>query len=127
MMLLRESSDALDQVVDLTGTIGGDVRGDAQHGAGSGMPHEELLTVYAEAAHDGPEAVGLLDDQMLQAVGPGGLVDAAATVAVFNGLVRSADATGIPLDEYVMARTVDERAELGLNEYAGSANSRPDS
>ncbi|HJL88851.1 MAG TPA: hypothetical protein QF905_00795 [Acidimicrobiales bacterium] len=122
-MLLRESSEALDQVVDLTGTIGGDV----QHGVASGVPHGELLTAYAEAAHDSPESVRLLDEQMLQAVGPGGLVDAAATVAVFNGLVRSADATGIPLDEYVMARTVDERAELGLNEYTGSANSRPDS
>ncbi|MBM16759.1 MAG: hypothetical protein V1248_08955 [Acidimicrobiales bacterium] len=118
-MLLRESSDALDQVVDLTGTIGGDVR----HGAGPGVSHDGLLVAYAEAAHDSPEAARLLDGQMLEAVGPGGLVDAAATVAVFNGLVRSADATGIPLDEYVMVRTVDEREALGLNEFSGSANS----
>ena len=118
-MLLRESSDALDQVVDLAGTIGGDVR----HGAGPGVSHDGLLAAYAEAAHDSPEAARLLDSQMLEAVGPGGLVDAAATVAVFNGLVRSADATGIPLDEYVMARTVDEREALGLNEFSGSANS----
>ena len=87
------------------------------------MSHDGLLAAYAEAAHDSPEAARLLDSQMLEAVGPGGLVDAAATVAVFNGLVRSADATGIPLDEYVMARTVDEREALGLNEFSGSANS----
>ncbi|MBS1265271.1 MAG: hypothetical protein MAG471_01112 [Acidimicrobiaceae bacterium] len=122
-MLLRESSEAVDQVVDLAATTGGDV----QNVAGSGVPHDDLLTAYAEAAHDGPEAARLLDAQMLEAVGSGGLVDAAATVAVFNGLVRSADATGIPLDEDVMERTVDERAELGLNVFAGSANTRPDS
>jgi hypothetical protein len=98
-MLLRESSNALDQVVDLVGTIRGDVD--------SGVPHGELLAAYAEA-------------------GPGGLVDAAATVAIFNGLVRSADAIGIPLDKHVMERTDDERETLGLNDFSGSANSGSD-
>jgi len=117
-MLLRESSNALDQVVDLVGTIRGDVD--------SGVPHGELLAAYAEAAHDNPETARQLDGRMLAEVGPGGLVDAAATVAIFNGLVRSADAIGIPLDKYVMERTDDERETLGLNDFSGSANSGSD-
>ncbi|MBL6924714.1 MAG: hypothetical protein ISR42_04915 [Acidimicrobiia bacterium] len=114
-MLLRESSNALDQTVDLAGTIG--------QGGESSVPHGDLLVAYAEAAHHDPASARELDYQMLEVVGPGGLVDAAATVAIFNGLVRSADATGIPLDEYVMNVTVDERQVLGLNDFSGSANS----
>jgi hypothetical protein len=43
-------------------------------------------------------------------------------VAVFNGLVRSADGIGIPLDDTMLAATVEARAELGLDSYAGAAN-----
>jgi len=44
-------------------------------------------------------------------------------VAVFNGLVRSADGIGIPLDDAVLAATVDARATLGFDGYLGAANS----
>ena len=45
------------------------------------------------------------------------------TVAVFNGLVRTADASGIPLDDGVVSATADDRDELGLGSYGGAANS----
>ena len=45
------------------------------------------------------------------------------TVAVFNGLVRTADASGIPLDDGVVSATADDRARLGLDSFAGAANS----
>jgi hypothetical protein len=43
---------------------------------------------------------------------------------VFNGLVRSADGIGIPLDDTMLAATAEERSMLGLDSYAGAANSR---
>ena len=41
------------------------------------------------------------------AVGVDGWVEAAMTVAVFNGLVRTADASGIPLDDGVVSATAE--------------------
>ena len=55
-------------------------------------------------------------------MGEDGLVDAAVIVAVFNGLVRSADGIGIPLDDVALAATVEARATLGFDEYPGAAN-----
>ena len=49
-------------------------------------------------------------------------VDAAVIVAVFNGLVQSADGIGIPLDDGMLAATADARAVLGLDRFVGAAN-----
>jgi hypothetical protein len=59
-----------------------------------------------------------------RALGPEGLVDAAAIVASFNAVVKIADATGIPLEDYKEAATQDLRTALGLerlNNNAGPA------
>jgi hypothetical protein len=55
-----------------------------------------------------------------------GLVLAAATVGILNGLVRTADATGSPLDEGTWTASVRFREELGLNEFSGAASSLVD-
>jgi len=44
-------------------------------------------------------------------------------VAAFSGLVRVADATGIPLDDGLAAASGDIRSSLGLGTYTGAANS----
>ena len=77
-------------------------------GATGSIPHGGLLVSYAEAANRDPAAARALDDEVIAAVGEDGLVDAAVTVAVFNGLVRSADGA---------------RATLGFDGYLGAANS----
>jgi hypothetical protein len=59
---------------------------------------------------------------VLDAVGPAGLVEAAATVGVFNGLVRVADGCGIPLDDGTLSVSTADRATLGLDRYGGAAN-----
>ena len=46
--------------------------------------------------------------------GVAGFVEAACVVGIFNGLVRTADASGIPLDEGTRAATADYRRDLGL-------------
>ena len=112
-MLLRASSDAIDAGADVHGSIGGST---------GSIPHGGLLMAYAEAANRDPEAARALDDEVIAAVGEAGLVDAAVIVAVFNGLVRSADGIGIPLDDTMLAATAEARAELGLDSYAGAAN-----
>lgn len=52
-----------------------------------------------------------------RALGPAGLVDAAAIVASFNAVVKIADATGIPLEDYKAAATQDLREALGLERF----------
>ena len=51
------------------------------------------------------------------ALGPAGLADAAAIVASFNAVVKLADGTGIPLEDFKAEATRDLRAELGLERF----------
>jgi len=112
-MLLRASSDAIDAGADFHGAVGGST---------GSVPHGGLLMAYTEAANRDPEAARVLDGEVIAAIGEVGLVDAAVIVAVFNGLVRSADGIGIPLDDTMLAATADARAVLGLDRFVGAAN-----
>ncbi len=98
---------------DLAATVG---RGDG------GVPHGERLAAFAEAATRGAEDLPEVRARLLEAVGPEATLLAAATVGIFNGLVRTADATGIPLDDGTLRASETFRAELGLNEYAGAVS-----
>ena len=51
------------------------------------------------------------------AVGGAGLIDAAAAIASFNAVVKIADGTGIPLEDWKHERTRDIRAALGIDSY----------
>ncbi len=51
------------------------------------------------------------------------MITAAMTVGAFNGLVRVADATGIPADEGMLAYSAADRAALGIDAFPGGANS----
>ncbi len=75
------------------------------------------------------EAVTLASDDLEQAradllerVGKEAFVEAACIAAIFNGLVRTADASGIPLDEGTRAATAGYRGELGLEEFGSASN-----
>lgn len=59
-------------------------------------------------------------------MGPEAAGHAAATVSAFSGLVRVADATGIPIDDGLAAVSISARAELGIDGYSGAANSQLD-
>ena len=117
-MLLGASSRASEHEADLGSTVG--------KGSGAGVEHGRTLLRYAEVANQSSAEILKVSEEILDLFGPGGLVDAAATVSVFNGLVRSADAIGIPLDDVVLNATVEHRASLGIDEYSGAAQSRGD-
>ena len=116
-MLLRASSEAIGEEAKLGATVG---QGD------SGIPHGDRLVAFAEAATRGAEELPGLRAQLLDEIGREAFVDAAATVAIFNGLVRVADATGIPLDDRTRDASVDFRDELGLNAFSGARSNRLD-
>ena len=113
-MLLRESSKAISLDIEAQVTFG-------DRGTDS-VEHSVQLIDYAEAVTYGTDNVLSSGKALRSSLGDAGFVEAAAIVGIFNGLVRTADATGIPLDEQMKLATVNERASLGINQFKGASN-----
>ena len=88
----------------------------------SGVEHGALLLEFTEAAVRRSENLAEARARLAQAAGPGAMVDAAGVVANFQRMVRIADATGIPVDGYILERTGELPQRLGLTEYRSAAN-----
>ncbi len=112
-MLLRASGEELGDKVELRAALGE---------GGGGVAKGEILARFAEAATRGTDDLDAVRAELLKAVGPEALVEAASTVGAFSGLVRTADSTGIPLDGGTLSASVDFRAELGLNAFSGASS-----
>ena len=83
------------------------------------MAHAEVLVGFAEAlVRRDDAALARARDEVIEKLGPGGLVDTAAVASNFQRMVRIADSTGIPLDAPVTAMTGDIRGELELGRFA---------
>jgi hypothetical protein len=81
--------------------------------------HGRLLVAFAKAVLGEDEgALTQARGALLAALGPAGLVDAAAVVGLFNAIDRVADATGIPLEPEKAAASADFRAALDLDRFA---------
>jgi hypothetical protein len=116
-MLLRASSEFAGEKADLGASVG--------RGGDGGIPHGDRLLRFAAAVTRGDDDSDETDAARLAlraAVGEAAFVDAAAIVGIFNGLVRTADATGIPLDENTLHTSSGFRVDLALNDFAGAAN-----
>ena len=113
------SSEALGLEVDYEGVLDRDHLGDV------GVPHSAELLAYTNAVQIGMPDLAAATADLQAAVGTDGLLEAAATIAIFNGLVRVADGTGIQLDGGVLALSADDRSVLGIDRFAGAANSAP--
>jgi hypothetical protein len=84
-----------------------------------GVPHARALLAFADAAVAfDAAAIGAARAAVLVAVGEAALIDAAAVIAGFNGIVRIADAMGIPLEPAKAEQTVEWRGPLGIDRYA---------
>jgi hypothetical protein len=110
-LLLRASGLTHDRAYDL-GVVTGAVDG-------GGVPHGRLLLAFAETVL-GDDDFGLTRARgaLQAALGPAGLVDAAAVIGLFNAIDRVADATGIPLEPEKAAASADFRAALDLDRFA---------
>ena len=113
-MLLRASSKAIGAGAELDAAVG---RGD------SGVECGDLMSRFAEAATRGNDDLEALRRELFETLGGERFVEVAATVGIFNGLVRVADAIGIPLDDGTLRASVAFRSELGLDQFAGADNS----
>ncbi len=86
-----------------------------------GVPHARELLAFADAALAFDVATMAAPRRAaLTAVGEAALVDAAAVIGGFNGIVRIADAMGIPLEDAKAADSAEWRASLGIDQYAAT-------
>ena len=72
------------------------------------------LAAYADAFFRDVSEFAAARGHLQCEIGEEASVDAAAVIAIFNAVVRIADATGIPLEEAKARMSVDIRAALGL-------------
>jgi hypothetical protein len=95
---------------------------DRDHVGDVGIPAGAELLAFTNAVELGGD-IDAARAALVAEIGAEATFDAAATIAIFNGLVRVADGTGIRLDEGAFTASVDERELLGINRFAGAANS----
>lgn len=82
----------------------------------SGVTHGDVLLDFVDAAlGDDAAALSTSRETARRALGDAAFVDACATIASFNAVVKIADGTGIALEDAKAERTTDLRAELGID------------
>lgn len=110
-MLLRASGEHDGTPQDLRNIL-------AEELQASAVPQAGLLIGYADAfvAGDAATLAGL-GGEIETALGPAALVDCAGVVAIFSAVVRIADATGIPLEDYKAEISADFRDTLGIDRF----------
>ena len=118
-MLLRGSGQHTGDDYDLTAIV-------EEGGSGGGVAAAAALAAYADAFYeDGGFGAGTgfgpARDRLHAEIGDEALVDAAGVLAVFNAVVRIADATGIPLEEQKTEMSADFRDTLGIGDYPSTA------
>ena len=109
-MLLRGSGEHTGDTYDFR-SINGEGVDDC------GIPHAGLLICFAEAVLDPSADVSPIRQELKQTLGDAALVDSAAVIAIFNAVVRIADATGISLEDYKVDATARLRSELGIDNF----------
>ena len=110
------SGEANGLTIDLHGALDPDHFGDV------GVPAGAQLLTFTNAVERGGD-VESTRRALVEAIGDDAAQEAGAIVAIFNGLVRVADGTGIQLDSGVFTASIDEREQLDINRFAGAANS----
>ena len=111
------SGEANGLTVDLKATL------DPEHVGDVGVPASAELLAFTNSVELCERDIASARSALDAVIGAEATLQAAAIVAIFNGLVRVADGTGIQLDEGVFTASVDERDLLDINRFAGAANS----
>ena len=111
-MVLRASGQKDGEDFDLNSVIG-DGDGDV------GVVHGDLLVAFSDAVvADDERAMDRCRATLVEMLGDEALIDAAGTVASFNAVVRVADATGIPLDEFKQDPARGIMNDLGIDDFS---------
>ena len=91
----------------------------------SGIAYGNLLSDLVEQTLNcDSQALAQTRKDIVSAIGPEALVDAAAIIGNFQRMVRIADGTGIPLDKPVAIMSADIRQQLNFDRF-GSADLTP--
>jgi len=87
-------------------------------GAADSVPHGQVLIDLVAAVHGGEEAaMAMARRAVRESLGDAAFVDACATIASFSAVVKIADGTGIPLEDYKEEATRELRQELAINAF----------
>jgi hypothetical protein len=114
--MLRESGKVTGKSFDLKAIV------DSETIAG-GVEHGDLLNEFVDAV-----LTGSADDaanarrRVRDAIGDAAYVDACATIASFNAVVKIADGSGIPLEDIKAKNTKELRESLGIEKYRANRN-----
>lgn len=112
-MLLGRSSEGND-ALNLNGTVRNEVDSGVEHGA--------ALLRYSDAAVGRTPDLQAAREALNAAMGPGAVVDCAATIANFQRMVRIADGCGIPLDSFSRKESEKWRDGLGIDGFRSRGN-----
>ncbi len=86
-------------------------------GTDSGVPDGRLLLEFAEAAVSDRDDLAARREAVRATLGEPAMIDAAAVIAIFQAVVRIADATGIPLEDVKAEASAGFRRDLGLDAF----------
>ncbi|MCY4311281.1 MAG: alkylhydroperoxidase-related (seleno)protein, partial [Rhodospirillaceae bacterium] len=75
------------------------------------------LAYFADTFFEDRTAFPIAREALQREIGDAALVDAAGVLAIYDAVVKIADATGIPLEEAKAEMSADFREDLGINDY----------
>jgi hypothetical protein len=85
----------------------------------TGVAHGELLLAFADAVIGGDDAeLDRARTALIETLGEEAFIDAAGTTASYNAIVRIADATGIPVDEFKQDAAREILDDLGVTDFS---------
>lgn len=88
------------------------------NGRADSVPHGQVLIDLVEAVHRGEAAATTTARRVVREhLGDAAFVDVCATIASFSAVVKIADGTGIPLEDYKAEATREMRQELSINDF----------
>lgn len=83
---------------------------------GQRVPQGDLLIRFVDGVlGDSMEELDALRRDVRRELGDAGFVDTCATIASFNAVVKVADGTGIPIEDWKAERTQDIRTALDID------------
>ena len=82
------------------------------------IPNGKILLDLVEAVHDGgTENLAAARNKVRTLMGDSAFIDTCAIIASFSAVVKIADGTGIPLEDYKEEASHDIRETLSINRF----------